>query len=334
MKIAIDIMGGDFAPQNILEGVKLALFNSNSKFILIGNKNLVDSSLRNHPQISIIHTDKKMTMAEGGISAIKGGKDSSIYLASKLVHEKKADALISAGNTGATVACSIFNMRLLDCISRPAIATVLPVIKNNYVLILDVGATVDNTPEHLENYALMGSTYVEKVFNKQSPKVALLNIGEETSKGNTLVKKTYERFKKLPINFVGNIEGNHIFDGKVDVIVCDGFVGNTILKTSEGAAKFFGQLIRSSIKKNFIRKFGGLLLRKCFKNLKKVTSSEKYGGAPLLGVNGIVIIAHGNSSPEAIKNAIIQAESSIAQNINKAITEQITKQKPCPQESK
>lgn len=321
--IAIDVMGGDFGPYPIVEGTILALKEKEFSAILVGNEEkiskLIPSKYRN--RIIILNSDDFIDMNDSATDAFKR-KDSSIYKAIDLVKEKRADAVVSAGHSGATMSLATLRIGRLKNVSRPAIATLMPTSKNKKSLLLDVGANVDCKPEHLFQFAIMGEAYAKKVLNNPNPKVGILSNGEEDIKGNELTKSAYKLLKKMP-SFVGNVEGNNIFDGSVDVIVCDGFVGNIVLKSAEGVAQSIGSFMKKHIKKSPIRMTGALLMKKVFRLLKKEIDYSEYGGAPLIGVKGCTIISHGKSTPKAIKNAIFQAINFVESGVNKTIEERL-----------
>jgi len=308
VKVAIDAMGGDFGPKPIIEGVIQALKEKKFEPILVGDENEIKKYLPKKFQnkVSFINSTDYIKMDEHATDALRR-KESSIYKAINLVREKQADAVVSAGHSGATMSLATLRIGRIKGIKRPAIATFMPTIKKEYTLVLDVGANVDSDSENLYQFGLMGEIYSREVLKHSNPKIGLLSNGEEDVKGNSVTKETFAKLKNNP-NFFGNVEGNDIFKGKVDVVVCDGFVGNILLKTSEGVADTIVTLIKEEVRKSgLISKVGALLMRRVFKALKKSIDYAEYGGAPLLGVNGCVIVSHGKSNPKAIKNAIFQA---------------------------
>jgi len=324
VKIAIDAMGGDFGPKPIIEGVVEALKIKNFEAILVGDETEIKKYLpeKFYNKVSFINSTDYIKMDEHATDALKR-KESSIYKAIELVKKKEADAVVSAGHSGATMSLATLRIGRIKGIKRPAIATFMPTIKKEYTIVLDVGANVDSDSENLYQFALMGEIYSKEVLNHQNPKIGLLSNGEEDVKGNSITKEAFSKLKNNP-NFYGNVEGNDIFKGKVDVVVCDGFVGNILLKTSEGVAETIISLIKEEVRKSgLISKVGALLMKKVFKVLKKSIDYAEYGGAPLLGVNGCVIISHGKSNAKAIKNAIFQAinytESDITSKIETKI---------------
>jgi glycerol-3-phosphate acyltransferase PlsX len=324
LTIAIDAMGGDFGPEPIVEGVALALKQKDFLPILVGDKDLIEPLIKGFAhKVQIHHCSDFIKMDESATDALKR-KESSIYQAVELVREKKADAVVSAGHSGSTMSLSTLRIGRLKGIIRPAIATLMPTANGGRSLILDVGANVDCKPEHLYQFAIMGETYAKDVLGIANPKVGLLSNGEEKSKGNEVTKETYTLLQNEP-SFVGNIEGNNIFDGSVDVIVCDGFEGNIVLKTSEGVAESITKIIKSNVRKSPLAIAGAILMKKVFAILKKQVDYAEYGGAPLLGVNGCSIIGHGKSNSKAIKNAIFQAINFANSSINRDIESRLSK---------
>ena len=324
IRIAIDAMGGDFGADPIISGVIDALKETEFKAVLVGDSNVIkplipQSYLKN---IEFLEASEVVSMADGATDALKR-KDSTIYKAIELLKNKEVDAVVSAGHSGATMSLATLRIGRLKNISRPAIATLMPNSKESATLVLDVGANVDCKSEHLFQFAIMGEAYAKEILGRKEPKVGLLSNGEEESKGNEVSKEAFKLVSRLD-SFVGNAEGNQIFDGSIDVMVCDGFMGNILLKTSEGVADAIGKIIKKQIKKSPLAIAGSVLMRKVFKTLKKQVSYDEYGGAPLLGVNGCVIISHGKSNSKAIKNAIFQAIKFANSNINKVIEEELS----------
>ena len=324
IRIAIDAMGGDFGADPIISGVIDALKETEFKAVLVGDSNVIkplipQSYLKN---IEFSDASEVISMADGATDALKR-KDSTIYKAIELLKNKEVDAVVSAGHSGATMSLATLRIGRLKNISRPAIATLMPNSKESATLVLDVGANVDCRSEHLFQFAIMGEAYAKEILGRKEPKVGLLSNGEEESKGNEVSKEAFKLVSRLD-SFVGNAEGNQIFDGSIDVMVCDGFMGNILLKTSEGVADAIGKIIKKQIKKSPLAIAGSVLMRKVFKTLKKQVSYDEYGGAPLLGVNGCVIISHGKSNSKAIKNAIFQAIKFANSNINKVIEEELS----------
>ena len=319
IKIAIDAMGGDFGPAPIIEGTMKALQEKEFHAILVGKteeiKPLIPAFYLD--RITFVEADDVLSMSNGATEALKR-KETSIYKAVDLVKNQEADAVVSVGHSGATMSLATLRIGRLKGVLRPAIATLMPNSSTMPSLVLDVGANVDCKPEHLAQFGVMGEAYVRDVLEVENPKVGLLSNGEEKSKGNEVTKEAYEQLSKLE-SFVGNVEGNNVFDGHVNVIVCDGFVGNILLKTSEGVAESVTKIIKKNIRKSPIAIAGALLMRRVFKSLKKQVDYAEYGGAPLLGINGCAIIGHGKSNAKAVKNAIFQAINFSDSNINEDI---------------
>ncbi len=311
-------MGGDFAPAETVKGAVAALAdNPNIEMILVGRENAISRELKrykNIKNISIYNATEVIETSEPPIQAIKQKKDSSINVAVSLVKEGKADAVVSAGNTGAFMASALFGLGRVPGIERPAIATIFPT-KNGRVLLLDMGANVDCKPKHLVQFAKMGSIYSKYVLHADNPRVGLLNIGEEPEKGNELTTSTYPLLKESGLNFTGMVESKEIFSGKVDVVVCDGFIGNLILKFGESTAGFLFSLIKEELSKHPITKLAVLFLLPAFKRINKKVDYDEFGGAELLGLNGVVIKAHGRAKAKAIKNAVRVAAESVEGNV-------------------
>ncbi len=324
MRIAIDAMGGDFGPEPIIEGVIKALKQKDFTAYLVGDENkikpLVPSNISD--KVRFINSEDYIKMEESATEALKR-KQSTIYKSIELLKAGEVDAVVSAGHSGATMSLATLRLGRIKGIKRPAIVSFMPTIKKSYALVLDVGANVDCEAVNLYQFGLMGDVYASVVLNKKDVKLGLLSNGEEDVKGNSVTKEAFKMLKNLD-NFIGNVEGNDIFKGEVDVIITDGFVGNIVLKTSEGAAEVIGKLIKNEIKNaGLLQKIGALLLKPVFKGLKKVTDYAEYGGAPLLGVNGCVIIAHGKSNSKAIKNAIFQAVKYVENDVTAKIQESL-----------
>jgi glycerol-3-phosphate acyltransferase PlsX len=328
MKIALDAMGGDFGPPNLVAGAALALreYPHISKLFLVGDTAQIEAELRklgcNDSRIEIVHSTQVVDMSDRAWSAVRRKKDSSVSRAVDLVKHGQANAIVSAGHTGAAVAASMVKLRTLPGIYRPGIAAVLPTETNVFVL-MDAGANIDARPEHLLQYAFMGSVYSSHVLGYKNPTVGLISLGEEDVKGNEMTKEVFKMLKKSSLNFVGNIEGRHLFEDPVEVVVCDGFVGNVILKTCESISVAIFQWLKHELSRTPMRKVGAFLARESFRTIKDKTNYEEYGGSPLLGVNGICIIAHGSSTPLAVKNALRVAAESIEHQVNPHIIEEV-----------
>ena len=329
MKIALDAMGGDNYPVIPIKGAVEAIEMLEEDFglVLVGDEALIQRQLEaypylNHDRIEVVHAPEVIEMGEGPSGAIRKKKDSSIVVGVDLVAEKKAQAFISAGSTGAVMAAGLCNLGRIGGIRRPGICIVIPTQKNSCVL-LDVGANVNSKPIHLLHFAMMGAIYSEKIVGVDKPRVGLLNIGEEPNKGDELSVATYKLLNESPLNFIGNVEGDDIFEAVADVVVCDGFVGNVALKLSEKILSMIVNQLRSQIRTNPLAALGFTLLKPVFKQIKKTYDYAEYGGAPLLGVDGTLIICHGGSSPRAIRNAIKSARLAISNDINGNIRKQV-----------
>ena len=324
MRVVLDAMGGDHAPFVNVEGaVETVNECEDVDVILVGDKSLIQQELRNkrYPasRISIVHASEVVQIHESPIDAIRKKKDSSIRVGIGLVKAGKADAFVSAGHSGAVMAASLLMLGAAKVVNRPAIATLMPTLKDTFIM-LDVGATVDCNSQNLLQFALMGSTYCRLVLERPDPKVALLSIGEEDTKGNEVTKEAFKLIKKSKLNFIGNIEGKDIFSGKADVVVCDGFIGNIALKISEGLAETILKMLKREILGVSTGRIGYLMMKPAIKNFKKRTDYDEYGGAPLLGINGTSIISHGRSSTKAIKNALRVAADYAAKRVYEAIS--------------
>lgn len=328
MKIALDAMGGDFAPANNIAGAVLALkeLPSIEKLFLTGDKPKIEAELKKHgctdTRIQIIHTTQVVEMGDSGLDAVRRKKDSSISRAVDLVKSREADAVVSPGHTGAAVTAATIKLRTLPGIGRPAIATIMPTETNRFVLI-DAGANTSPEPSNLVENAIMGSAYSKHILGYANPRIGLMSIGTEDEKGNQLTKEAFDLLKASKLNFLGNVEGHDLFENPVEVVVCDGFTGNVVLKTSEAIAHAIFNWLKHEIYKSPIRKLGALLAKQAFKTIHKKTSADEVGGSPLLGVNGICIIAHGGASPVAIKNAIRVACESIQHQLNPHIVQAV-----------
>lgn len=326
MKIAVDAMGGDDAPGPIVEGAVLAAREYGVGILLVGDSAVIRKDLDrcnlSGLDVSIVHAAQKVEMEEAPSVVIRRKRDSSIWVATEQVKKGNAVAVISAGNSGATMATALFILGPLQGVERPAIATVLPTLTGSAIL-LDVGANVDCKPLHLFQFATMGHEYAEWVLQKSRPKIGLLSIGEEETKGNEVTKEALKILKASPLNFIGNVEGRDVYSGTADVIVCDGFIGNVALKISEGLADTLGKLLKREIAATLGGKLGYLFLRPAFQRFRRRVDYAEYGGAPLLGVNGISIICHGRSSAKAIKNAIRVAKTQAEGRVNERIQKDI-----------
>ncbi|HET6349632.1 MAG TPA: phosphate acyltransferase PlsX [Candidatus Krumholzibacteria bacterium] len=326
MRIAVDAMGGDTGPRVVVPGaIDAAKARPGElKLLLVGREQEIRPLLGdvNPDWVEIVPASENIDMNEAPAQAIRRKKDASISVALRMIREGRADAMVSAGNTGAVVASSLLTIGRLHGISRPAISTLWP-NKRSGAVVLDVGANHECTPKNLVQFAVMGSVFAQIHIGVPRPRVGLLNIGEEKSKGNDLVRDSYALLEQDPrIHFVGNVEGRDVFDGAADVVVCDGFVGNVILKFSESMYSFLAHLVRDEIRRGMLAKAGALLMKGAFGNVRSQLDYAEYGGAPLLGVKGVVIISHGKSSPRAIRNALLVAAKSVNADINRRIEEQ------------
>ena len=332
MKIAVDAMGGDFAPEQIVFGAVRAAKKYGCEVVLVGDEPKIREVLTHESGwenlgISIHHTTQVIEMGEHPADAVRTKKDSSVVVATRLVKDGECDAVLSAGSTGAAVTAAQLILRRIKGIGRPTIATPMPTPKG-VTLLLDSGANVDSKPEHLVQSGMMGSIYAEYVFGIKSPRVGLLNIGEEETKGNEQAKETYQLLKGMhTINFCGNAEGRDVPKGNFDVVICDGFVGNVVLKFAEGLAKTILRLIKEAIKDGgILAKLGALMLMPTLKKLGKRLDVTEYGGAPLLGVNGCCIISHGSSNAKSICSAIGVANGYVNGDVLAHIRDTLTKE--------
>ncbi len=326
MRIALDGMGGDNAPQAIVAGAVEAARAYDVKIILVGDQSLLRTELEKHrnvsKNISIHHAGSFVRMDESAVLAIRKKKDASISICADLAKEGIVDAIVTAGHTGAAVVAATLKLRLLEGIERPGIGILLPTL-GTPTLLIDVGANIDPKPIHLYQYAVMGDVYFRYILRKNRPSVGILNIGEEESKGTDYIKEAHQLLNKSKLHFIGNVEGRDIFNGSVDIVVCDGFVGNVVLKVSESIAGVIGKLLKAQLKKSFVTRLGALLAKPAFDALKKECDYSEYGGAPLLGVEGNCIISHGSSDARAIKNAIRVASEFVKYEINQHILEAV-----------
>jgi len=324
MNVVLDAMGGDHAPTVNIDGAVETVHESEDIHVtLVGDEATIRKELKgrkyNAGRISIVHASQVVEMHESPSSAIRKKRDSSIRVGLGLVKTGKADAFVSAGNSGAVMGASLLLLGRSKGVDRPAIATLMPNLKDKFLL-LDVGASVDCTPENLHQFALMGNIYCQLILGRDKPKVGLLGIGEEDIKGNELTKEAFKLIEQSSLNFIGNIEGREIFSGKADVVVCDGFTGNIALKISEGLAETIIKMLKREISGITAGRLGYLMLRPAFRNFKKKTDYDEFGGAPLLGINGTSIISHGRSSSKAIKNALKVADEFSRKRVYEAIS--------------
>ncbi|MEQ1655026.1 MAG: phosphate--acyl-ACP acyltransferase [Nitrospira sp. ST-bin5] len=335
MKIALDAMGGDHGPAPCIEGAMQAAKELDVEVILVGDETALKRECARlgvtDPRLSIRHAPQVVEMHESPAAVARKKRDSSIWIATELVKHGEASAVVSPGNTGASMVSSFFVLGLTKGVERPAIATSLPTLTGEAIM-LDVGANVDCSAKHLEQFALMGNEYGKHLFRKPNPRVGLLSIGEEDSKGNEVTKEAFKLLKASSLNFIGNVEGREVYSGTADVVVCDGFIGNVALKISEGVAETIKKLLIKEISSSWLSRLAYPLIAGPLLNLKRKIDYAEFGGAPLLGVNGITIICHGRSSAKAIKNAIRRgkgmAEGRVHELIQRDIEESIASPSP------
>lgn len=329
MRIALDAMGGDRGSEMAIQGALAAVRERNDlQVILVGPQTLLEQQLADNSsgfhevieRITVHHASEVITMDDSPVEAVRKKKEATIMVGFDLVKNGEADAVVSAGNSGATMAAAIRKLGRLPGVSRPGIASFFPTVKKP-VMLMDIGANVDCRPQHLYQFAVMASSCSGLLLKYDRPRVGLLSIGEETGKGNALVKETFDLLKQSPLNFIGNVEGRDVYKGDVDVVVCDGFVGNIALKISEGLADAAMQLLKREIMKTWRAKIGYLLIHEAFAGFKKQVDYAEYGGAPLLGIDGTGIICHGASNALAIRNAIEVAANMVRNQINEAIVQ-------------
>ncbi len=328
MRIAVDAMGGDYAPENIIEGVGLAVerYPQVERFYLAGDeatvKRLVDQHQLPASRIEIVHASQVVEMSDSAALSVRRKRDSSVSVAVDLVKQGDAQAIVSAGHTGAAVAATTVKLRLIEGVGRPGICSPLP---NDHGIcnILDAGANTDAKAKHLLHYGIMGSVYARQVLGVKEPKVGLMSVGEEDEKGTEFTKQVFAMLKESHIHFIGNVEGHDLFEKPIDIVVCDGFTGNVVLKSCEATAKAMFKWLKQELTSNPIRYAGAMLAKGAFKAVKERSNYETYGGSPLLGVNGVCIIAHGGSSALAICNAIRVAAEAISHDLNPHIQEEI-----------
>ena len=330
MKIALYAMGGDFAPKNTVAGAVQALreYPHITKLFLVGDTEQVKAELAankySDPRIEIVHASQVVDMSDRAVESVRRKKDSSVSRAVDLVKSGAAEAIVSAGHTGAAVAATTIKLRTLPGVDRPGIASIIPT-ENNIFVLIDAGANIDARPMHLLQYAVMGSVYSQHVLGYKNPTIGLMSIGDEDVKGSDFTKEVFKLLKESKLNFRGNVEGHDLFENPVEVVLCDGFVGNVVLKTCESIADAIFRWLKHELQKTPLRMAGAMIAKGAFKAIKKKINYEEYGGSPLLGVNGICIIAHGASSAKAIKNAIRVAAEGIQQQVNPHIVAELQK---------
>jgi phosphate acyltransferase len=350
--IALDAMGSDRAPKPEIEGAIHAARNYGVRVLLVGPEATIKAELDRHPSaarlpIEIVHASEVISMEDKAVQAVRSKRDSSMRVGLRLVRERQAAGFVTAGNTGAAMATAKMVLGALHGVDRPALAAVFPTAPGTAAILLDVGANVDCKPRNLEQFAVMGEIYFQSMFGESKashsfgrsmfgaarrPRVGLLSIGEEETKGNQLTRESFHLLKRLPLNFVGNVEGRDLFNGHVDVIVADGFVGNVALKISEGVANLVRTVLKESLKATITRQVGFMLSRSAFSDFKKRIDHTEYGGAPLLGLKGVCIITHGSSNANAIKNAVRVAAEFSERRINESIERGLAQLRPAPAE--
>jgi len=328
IKVALDAMGGDRAPRVAVEGAAWASLEHDCKIVLVGNERSIKKFLAktdyNKDRISIKHAPEVIKMSDPAAASVRRKKNSSISIGIEMLKESEVDAFVSAGNTGAVVCAAILKLRTLPGIERAGIGVVFPTL-GNPCMMLDVGANIDATPLHLLHYGIMGHAYSKYILGTSEPSVGLLNIGQEESKGTELIKEARQLFEAAPLNFVGNVEARDVYSGKVDVVVCDGFIGNVVLKITESFAEASSTFLKRELNRRLLPKIGAILSLPAYRAIRKKIDYSEYGGAPLLGVDGRVIISHGASSAKAVKNAIRTANVYVKHKINQHIIEDLKK---------
>ncbi|WP_028545113.1 phosphate acyltransferase PlsX [Paenibacillus taiwanensis] len=325
MKIVIDAMGGDNAPQSNVEGACEAARNwKDIEIVLVGDEAQMKPFMQQAPaNITVVHTEERIEPDDEPVKAVRRKKGASMVMAGRMVKEGEADCMISAGNTGALMTTGLLVVGRMDGVERPALAPMIPTMDGRGVLALDLGANMDAKPEHLLQYALMGSIYRAKVHGIERPRIGLLNVGTEARKGNDLTKEVYPMLEKASIHFVGNVEARDVLESNCDVLVCDGFVGNIMLKSLEGTAGSLFGVLKREFTRNWMTKLAAAVLMPALKRLKKTMDYKEHGGAPLLGLNGLVIKAHGSSDSRAMLNAIRQARTALQHDLIGTISAEI-----------
>ena len=336
MKIAVDAMGGDHGLAPIVEGTLLALKERDVELILVGQEDLITEQLTRlsctDSRVRVLHASQTVGMHESPAQVARKKRDSSIWVSTGLVKSGEADAVVSAGNTGATMVSAFFLLGTIKGVERPAIAATLPTLKGTAVM-LDVGATVDCTSRNLYQFGIMGHEYGQHLLKIEHPRVGLMSIGEEDTKGNDTTKEAFRLLRDSPLNFIGNLEGRDVYSGAADVIVCDGFLGNVSLKISEGLADAIKKMLMREVMETMFGRLSLALLAGPLMRLKRRTDYAEFGGAPLLGVNGISMICHGRSSAKAIKNAILRAQALAEDRLNELIRDDIAESLTEPESS-
>jgi len=328
MRIAIDVMGGDEGPRTIIDGSLVAARHLQIGLLLVGDRATIERELARHPgrgalDLEILDTPESIAMSESATIALRRKPRASIRLAADAVRQGAAAAVFSAGHTGASVMAAIGAFGRLPGVDRPALATIIPT-RRQPVVLLDSGATVECRPQHLVQFAIMGAAYARVALGCRSPRVGLLSVGEEESKGNDLTRDAHQLLKTAPVDFAGNVEGRHVYAGDVDVIVCDGFTGNVTLKISEGLVDAVQTLLHEELSSTFGTRVGYLLSRQAFRRFRRRVDSSEYGGAPLVGLNGLCIVGHGRSSAKAVRNGVAMAARFVSQGLTDQLSRQLT----------
>jgi len=326
MRIAIDAMGGDHAPEQIVKGALDAAAEwPDTELLLVGDKAVIEPLMKEGKpsNVQLIHADDVIGPDDEPVKAVRRKKGASMVIAGQLVKDKQADAMLSAGNTGALMTTGLLVVGRMEGIERPALAFVLPTVDDVGILAMDLGANMDAKPEHLAQYAVMGSIYREKVHGIKSPRVGLLNVGTEAKKGNEMTKAAYDLLEQAPVNFVGNVESREVLNRNCDVLICDGFSGNIMLKSLEGTAGTVFAMLKTAFGNSFLTKIAAAIMLPQLKQLKKKMDYKEHGGAPLLGLNGLVVKCHGSSDAVAVKNAVRQARIALQGNMIESISSEI-----------
>ena len=332
MRIAIDAMGGDDAPSSIVDGALVAARHLQCGLLLVGGRRVIEQELARHPgagslDIALVDAPERIEMAEPAAAALRRKPGASIRLAAEAVRDGRADALFSAGHTGASVIAAHAAFGRIQSVERPALATIIPTRRAPAVL-LDAGATVECRPQHLVQFAIMGAAYARVALGCESPRVGLLSVGEEESKGNDLTREAHQLLKEAPINFVGNVEGRDVYAGETDVIVCDGFTGNVTLKISEGLVETVERLLHEELSSTFGTRVGYLLSRQAFRRFRRRVDYSEHGGAPLVGLNGLCVVGHGHSSAKAVSNAVAMTIRFVNQGLVQKLTADLASSSP------
>lgn len=324
-RIALDAMGGDHAPDEIVRGALEAVrADPGIEVLLVGREEVLREKLAGETfeRIEIVDAREVVEMTDNALAPIRRKRNSSVRVCANLVSEKRADAMVSAGHTGAAMTSAYRVLGMIEGVGRPALAAIVP-NSRAFTVLLDVGANIDSKPAHLRQFAVMGHYYAQMLFEMEAPRVGLLSIGEEEGKGNELTKETFRVLKETGLNFMGNAEGRDVYNGNADVIVCDGFIGNVVLKASEALGEMVGSMLKSEVTRTPARKVGALILKGAFDDIKRRMDYSEYGGAPLLGVNGVCIVCHGRSNAKAVRSALRVARDFATNRLDAKIREKI-----------